>query len=250
MSTPWSVLRQWAASVLRLLFPERCLLCRQRLAAGEHHVCAACFHRLPFTRFRAQPGNIVERIFWTHIPIVRASAYLRYIPGAESREIFFHLKYYDRPQIGYYFGRIMAADLCPTGFFEDIDLIVPLPLSAKRERRRGYNQSGELARGVSDYTGIPVERQLIARVVDNPSQTRKSPDERRENVRGIFRLLDADRLAGCHVLLIDDVITTGATVLSCARELARIEGVRISILALGLAGTHSRAGMQDAVPPA
>lgn len=240
------VFRQWGVNFCRLFLPERCLICRRRLAAGEYHVCAACFHRLPFTRFRGQPGNVVERMFWTHIPIVRASAYLRYLPEAESREIFFHLKYYDRPQVGRYFGRIMAADLQSTGFFEGIDFIIPLPLSAKRERKRGYNQSTELARGVSEYTGIPVERQSVARVVDNPSQTRKRSDERRENVRGIFRLLDSGRLAGHHVLLIDDIITTGATVLSCARELSRVEGVRISILSLGLAGNHFRAGLQDA----
>lgn len=235
----------WMADALRLFFPSRCLLCRCRLQVGEQFVCAACFHRLPFTGFRGRPDNVVERIFWEKVPVVRANAYLRYLPGAESRNIFFRLKYYDRPQVGRYFGRLMAADLAATGFFESIDCIVPLPLSRQRERRRRYNQSLELARGVSEYVGLPIENQAVVRVVDNPSQTRKRTDERHENVRGIFSLRDAERLAWRHVLLVDDILTTGATLLSCARELAKADGIRISVLVLGLAGSHFRAGLRD-----
>ncbi len=243
-----SSLPGWVADALRLFFPSRCMICRKRLVEGERQVCAACFHRLPFTGLHGRPGNVVERLFWEKVPVVRANAYLRYQQGAESRNLFFNLKYYDRPQVGRYFGRLMAADVVSYGFFEGIDCIIPLPLSRQRERRRGYNQSYELACGVADYTGLPVETQAVVRTVDNPSQTRKRSFERQENVRDIFSLRDAGRLSHRHVLLVDDILTTGATLLSCAREIAKAEDVRISILVLGLAGRHFRSGLRDVEP--
>lgn len=223
---------------LRLVFPERCVVCGRRLCAAERCVCIPCFQSLPFTRLHGERGNVVERLFWGNLPIVRANAYLHYYAGADSRKLFWSLKYYHRPQVGRYMGRAMAADLADSDFFDGVDLILPLPLSRRRERRRGYNQSAELARGVSEITGLPVDAVSVARTVDNPTQTQLTAAERQMNVSGIFRLLRPEALRGRHVLIVDDVVTTGASLISCGKAIAAAGDVRLSILALALAGDH------------
>ena len=135
-------------------------------------------------------------------------------------------------------GRAMAADLADSDFFDGVDLILPLPLSRRREKRRGYNQSTELARGVSEITGLPVDTSSVARTVDNPTQTHLTGQERQANVAGIFRLLRPEALRGRHVLLVDDVLTTGASLISCGQTIAAAGGVRLSVLTLALAGDH------------
>ena len=238
-------LQRLAADLLRLFLPQRCGLCGRRLDEGPEVVCAACYCDLPFTRFHGRPGNPVERLFWGRLPIVRANAFFRYVPGADSSRLFLGLKYYDRPQTGRYFGRLMTADLAADGFFEGISLIVPVPLAPDRQRRRGYNQSEWLARGIAEVTGLPVAAEVVRRVRSNPSQTRLSAWQRRANVEGIFALADEARLAGRHVLVVDDILTTGSTLLSCASEVARVPGVRVSILVMGIAGRHP----ESVVPP-
>lgn len=233
--------------LLRLLFPEMCAVCGHRLEEGEGVVCNACFASLPFTRFRGRAGNVVERLFWGRLPVVRANAYVFYHSGAASSAPVLQLKYRGRSQVGRFFGRAMAADLAGTGFFDSVDVIVPVPLAHDRQLRRGYNQSLLLAAGVGEITGLPVVADAVERVVSNPTQTRLHGREREMNVAGIFRLVRPEEVAGRHVLLVDDVLTTGATMLSCAGEVARAPGVRLSVLVLGLAGTHSLA---DAPPGA
>lgn len=244
-------LRGLAASgrdALRLFFPERCVVCGRRLTGTERCLCLPCFQSLPFTRLHGEQGNVVERLFWGKIPIERANAYLHYYAGTDSRNLFWSLKYYNRPQVGRYMGRAMAADLLDSDFFDGVDFLLPLPLSRRRQRRRGYNQSEELARGVSAVTGLPVDTTSVVRTVDNPTQTRLNARERQTNVQGIFSLQHPEALAGHHVLLIDDIVTTGASLLSCGRVVASAGAVRISVLALALAGTHPHFPMGPRTP--
>lgn len=231
-------LRHVARDVSRLLFPDYCVSCGRRLTVREEAVCSACYFSLPFTGIRGAAGNAVERLFWGRFPIGRASAFLYYVPNSDTRMPFIRLKYHKRPHVGRFFGKAMARDLMDPGFFDGMDGIVPLPLAPSRLRQRGYNQSAELARGISEVTGLPIYGDVVARVVENPTQTHLSNAERRENVRNIFRLLDAERIRGRHVLLVDDILTTGSTVQSCAEELARAEGVTVSILVMGMARHH------------
>lgn len=224
--------------IVDILFPRCCAICGNTLTSGEKHICIKCYMRLPFTRWKGRQGNPMERIFWTYIPIRRANALLHYYGGDESRKTVLALKYYRRPQLGAYLGRLLAADLRGTDFFKDVDALVPIPLSKHRQRKRGYNQSELLAVGVSEVTGIPILRNAIKRMTDNPTQTHLSAEERKDNVRGIFQVVNGEQIRGKHILLIDDVLTTGATVLSCAGELSRQEGVEISILSLFIAGNH------------
>ena len=131
-------------------------------------------------------------------------------------------------------GRMMAKELMKSGLFEDIDALVPVPLAKKRERERGYNQSLELAKGVSEVTGLPIANLVIRRTKFVGSQTKRGRWERNENVEHVFELVD-DNISDQHLLLIDDVVTTGATVIACAKEMQKASNVKISVLALGFA---------------
>lgn len=177
-------------------------------------------------------------MFWGKIPIVRASAFLKYLPQSESSRIFHLLKYGNRPEIGKFFGQVIANELIGTDFFNGIDYLIPLPLAVDRLKKRGYNQSEAIASGIQTVTHIPINTQVIRRHISNPSQTHLSLAERKENVKNIFRINSTHELEGKHILLIDDIMTTGSTLLSCAKELSKIPGINISIITLGLAGAH------------
>ena len=236
-----NTLSQWVKDVGNILFPRSCAVCGRRLNVAEDFICGNCYLELPFTQIRGQRGNVVERLFWEQIKIERASSFLWYKGGAKSIRPVLSLKYNDRPQYGIYFGKIMANDLVDTGFFDDIDAIIPVPLAKKKKRKRGYNQSEYIAKGLSMATGIPVRDDVVQRIIANPTQTRLNAEQRKKNVENIFSLVDGEAIEGKHILLLDDVITTGATIMSCAKELDKVENLKISILSLMLAGKHADA---------
>ncbi len=225
--------------LLATVFPYRCTVCGRRLATGEKHLCTGCYMQLPFTRLRGERGNVIERLFWEKIPIRRANAFIKYIPGTDSSRAVKQMKYGNRPELGLYFGRAMALELLGTDFFNGVDVIVPVPLHRSKQHRRGYNQSERLAAGIGEITGLPVRRDLVERVRNTDTQTKKTHDERRRNMAGAFRLVKAAEAGGKHILLVDDVITTNATLLACAEALMQAGGVSFSILTLGVAGHHT-----------
>lgn len=244
----FSTLWNWINDASRLIVPERCAICRHRLRKYEDQICIRCYASLPFTHLKGKRGNKVEQIFWGQVPICRANAFMHYLPQSETSHIFLQLKYHNRPLIGVRFGELMAEELIDTDFFDGIDTIIPLPLAKDRQRKRGYNQSEQLAIGVQHITKIPIDTTSVLRVISNPTQTRLGAKERAENVKNIFALSPSHKLNRKHILLIDDILTTGSTLLSCAREIAKADHVRISILVLGLAGSHfaiSRKKMKD-----
>ena len=222
--------------LLDLISPRACVVCGCRLSASEEVVCGKCNLHLPRTGFQQDPyENIMAKMFWGQIPIERAAALIYYEPHAETANILYELKYKNHPEIGEVMGRLMARELQTGSFFEGIDGIIPVPLAKKRERQRGYNQSHELAKGISEITGLPIYNKVVRRTVFEGSQTSLGRWERNENVEQVFELKDALTIQGKHLLIVDDVVTTGATVIACAKELCKAEGVRISVLSLGLA---------------
>ena len=176
-------------------------------------------------------------MFWGKIPLEHATSCFFYHKGSDFRRILHQLKYGGRKDLGEVMGRFMAEELSATGFFSDVDIIVPVPLHPRKQKMRGYNQSECIARGVSAVTGIPVDTASVARMRHTETQTRKSSYERWENVDGIFCLRCTDAFARKHVLIIDDVLTTGATTTACADALKGVEGVRISVLTLAVAAS-------------
>ncbi|GAA6244045.1 ComF family protein [Bacteroides fragilis] len=180
--------------------------------------------------------NPVECLFWGRIPgLKRASSFLFYRKGSDFRRILHLLKYGGYKELGEVMGRYMAAELSSGGFFDGVDMIIPVPLHRKKQKLRGYNQSEWIARGIASVTGIPLCAECMIREKNTETQTRKSTFERWENVEGIFRICDTVHFEGKHVLLVDDVLTTGATTVACASAFARVSGIRISVLTLAVA---------------
>lgn len=219
---------------LDLIAPRLCCVCGNRLAITENTVCSVCVMHLPRTAIRDFQNNPMAQMFWGLAPVERAAALFYYHVNSNTSNILYELKYRNRPEIGLDMGRLMASELMIAGFFDGMDVIVPLPLSRQRKRTRGYNQSEMLAKGIGEITGIPCETKAVGRKYFKKSQTRVNRYERRGNVEDAFMLLNAECLRGKHVLLVDDVVTTGSTMIACAETMKNIEGIRISYLALAL----------------
>jgi ComF family protein len=220
--------------LLDLISPRLCVVCGERLAVTEETLCSKCYLHLPRTDFgRDLYENVMAKLFWGQIAIEKVTALFYYEPHAETANILYELKYKNHPEIGEVMGRLMARELQVSGFFDGIDGIVPVPLAKKRLRQRGYNQSEEIALGVSEVTGLPVCQEVVCRQVFQGRQTSKGRWERNENVAHVFEILDPEAIRGKHLLIVDDVVTTGATVIACAQELLKASDVRLSVLALG-----------------
>ena len=222
--------------LLDLISPRLCVVCGSRLAVTEETLCSKCYLHLPRTDFGHNLyENVMAKLFWGQIAIEKATALFYYEPHAETANILYELKYKNHPEIGVVMGRMMAKELMNSGLFEDIDALVPVPLARKRERQRGYNQSLELAKGISEVTRLPIADKVVRRTKFEGSQTQRGRWERNENVEDVFELIDGNGISGKHLLLIDDVVTTGATIIACAQEMQKASNVKISVLALGFA---------------
>lgn len=229
--------RAWQR-LLDFVAPRQCVVCGHQLALTEESICTVCYLHLPRTTFQFSPAdNAMAQLFWHITPVERAAALLYYEPRSETARIVYELKYHDNPYIGEDMGRMMAREMQPSGYFDGIDVLVPVPLSWRRQHQRGYNQSEWLARGIGDVTGLPVCCKALRRCHFAQSQTALSRQERQENVAGAFELVDDTSLRHRHVLLIDDVCTTGATLTACVDTLRDVEGIRLSVLTLGF--THA-----------
>lgn len=231
-----ATLYRWLDSLVQLLFPQRCVVCNCLLTENEKVLCQSCNLNLPRTGLHLEKDNEVEKLLWGKMNIERATSYFYYTKGSGYRQLLHQLKYKGRKDIAQDMGFMMGEELASDGFFDDIDLIIPIPLHHKKKRSRGYNQSEEIGKGISRATGIPMKTSCIERQRNNTSQTSKSAYERWENVSGIFAVNRPEQLENRHILLLDDVMTTGATITACADALNAIPGIRISVLTLALAG--------------
>ena len=224
----------WLTKLLDVIAPRFCAICDDRLSFTESLLCARCHLHLPYTHFETTPyDNRVARLFWGLFPVERVVSAFYFYPHSESSQMIYKLKYGGQPEIGQKLGIIMGRRLCEKGFFDGIDAIIPVPLTRRRLWQRGYNQSMEIARGLREVTGLPIWNKVVRRSKFSASQTGMRGWERRANVAGNFVLRDGERIKGRHVLLVDDIITTGSTITSCALALSQAGDVRISIFSIG-----------------
>lgn len=224
----------WWTRIVDFIAPRSCVICGRRLSPTERSLCSVCVLHLYRTTFQFTPeDNEMAQLFWGLLPVERTAALIYYEPRSETAALIYKLKYGHRPDIGEDLGRIMAEEMKPAGFLDGIDVLLPIPLSKKRYWQRGYNQSEMLARGMSEVTGLPVITKAVRRTNFRQSQTSLTRKERQENVEGTFVLRHPELLENKHVLLIDDICTTGATLLACSEAIISVKGIRISILTLG-----------------
>ena len=221
----------WVYALAELISPRRCVVCGDLLEDYEEGLCLACNINLPRTHYHLLADNPLHNLLVNRFPLVRATAYMFYRPGSPHAQLVRKLKYRGRSDLGVLLGRYAATEIGPSGFFEGVDVILPVPLHVRKLRKRGYNQSLMLAQGLSAITGLPIS-QGVARTRWTDSQTHKSYSARQEILKGVFSLVRPDELHGKHVLVVDDVITTGATITACSRAACEAGDVRISIFCL------------------
>lgn len=229
-------MRVWAEDLMGMLFPNVCEVCGRTLVHGEHLLCLHCIADMPRTGIQGDGFTEIHKRLAGRTPICRAAAYFHYYRDNPYARMIQAAKYNSRPCLARELARMFATEIADSGFFNGIDIILPVPLHSLKELRRGYNQSREIARGLSDKTGIAVGDNLEARR-GHATQTRRNAYERWINTEDIYCVEAANEIEGKHILLVDDVITTGATMLRCADAIhAAAPGAVISVAALGF--TH------------
>jgi ComF family protein len=220
---------------LSLLFPRLCYACGDHLLRNETLICTECYVVIPRTNYHLDNENQLAQLFWGRCLIEKSGAFSFYNKGSRIRNLIHNLKYRGVKEIGCELGRIYGLTLKSSGFTDDIDLIIPVPLHPSKQRIRGFNQSDLISSGISEVTGLPVVTGSLSRIKGSATQTRRSRYDRWTNVDGIFAVVDADMIRGRHVLLVDDVITTGSTIEACTNELLKVDGVKVSVVALAFA---------------
>ena len=230
------IISNWLNSILNLFYPRVCAACGESLLKNEETVCLKCRYTLPRTGYELYPDNPLAQAFYGRAPIHAVTACYFFAKSGKVQHLIHQLKYKGNKEAGVFLGQQLGESIKDAPLFQGIDVIIPVPLHPKRERKRGYNQALVIAQGISEVTGLPVATKNLFRAVYNETQTRKSAEERYHNVQGIFEVRCADELKGKHVLLVDDVLTTGATLESCAHQLEGIPGITISIAAAACAG--------------
>jgi len=218
-----------------LFFPQLCEACSSALYEGEEMVCLRCRTKLPTTKHAEHPENMVERLFWGRVPIEKGAAVYFYNKGARIQVLLHALKYRNRSDLGVLMGKWMYEEVKLGGWLNDVDCLVPVPIHPKKKKIRGYNQAAILARGFAESSAIPLYEEALMKREHTGSQTKLSRIARWENAQESFAMNDLELVKGKHVLLIDDVITTGATLEACANVLAKEGQCRVSVVSVACA---------------
>lgn len=223
-------------SILELFYPSVCAACGHSLFHWEQLVCTRCRSFLPKTGYALVEENPLARMFYGRVRLKAVTACFFFSKEGKVQHLIHELKYKGNSDAGVFLGQDLGKAIQEAPLFQGIDYLIPVPLHPKREKERGYNQSMMIAQGVSEVTGIPIGDTFLKRSVNTATQTHKSKEERWKNVKDIFVLDHAEKLEGKSVLLIDDVLTTGATLEACALTLSSVPGITISCATAACAG--------------
>lgn len=221
--------------LIDMAFPELCLLCDTPLNQDENGICHECLYHFPKTHYTSYTDNEAARLFYGKIPFEKATAGFNYHKESPVQTAMELLKYKGKKELGLVLGSMVAIPLHQGGFFNGIDMLVPVPLHPVKFRKRGYNQSEWIAKGIAEATGLPINTKNLLRVTNNKTQTRKHVFERWENVSTVFTLSHPEVFAHKHILLIDDVLTSGSTLEACGQTVLKADNCRVSFLTLAKA---------------
>ncbi len=216
-------------ALLDIFYPNQCQICAIDLTLNEKHVCLSCSYDLPYIVQNKNELQQLEKLFWGRVDVENVFSLLNYQKGNQTQKILHQLKYQGKTKLGNYFGEVLGS-VIPQNL--EIDAILPIPLHPKKEKIRGFNQSKLIADGIGKEISAPVNIKWLKRNSFNDSQTKFTKYDRWDNVRKIFSITNPSKLKGKHVLLVDDVLTTGATIESCVAELLKIENCSVSIATL------------------
>jgi len=229
------LLRSYLTDFISLLFPELCAACRESLVVNEHLICTDCRYNLPFTNFHLLQDNIVARQFWGKVKVEAAYALYYFKKGGKIQNLMHQFKYKGVYEIGNLLGNIAGDQLIKNDIFRTVDLIIPVPLHKSRLKQRGYNQSLCFAGGLAERMNAVVEDNNLVRRAATATQTKKSRFSRFENMQEVFMVTNPEKLMNRHILLVDDIITTGSTLEACSMELLKVPGLKLSVAAIAYA---------------
>jgi ComF family protein len=224
--------RNYLQGLTQLVYPLQCWGCGSDLVTKEERICIACLAKLPETSFTDKPGNPVEKIFYGRLPVSTATSLYYFSKHSLLQHLLHQLKYKGNQELGFHLGKTLGRRIKNSNRFSLVNYLVPLPLSNKRKKLRGYNQALCICNGMAEVLQIPVLENLIIRQKDNETQTHKNRQERWENMQDVFRLENPGIITGKHGLLVDDVITTGATLEACGACLLNADRITVSMASL------------------
>ena len=224
---------KYLSSLLHLFYPHTCEGCGSDLLYDHQFLCARCMHQLPATGFFAKAGNPVEKIFYGRVPVKQAAAAFYFTKSSLLQHLLVQLKYKNNKEAGYFLGRMMGHALAASERFAGTDVLVPLPLHPKKEFMRGYNQAALLCEGIAEVWHKPILINAVTRTRFTETQTHQNRLSRWQNMEAVFTVTQPRILTHKQILLVDDVITTGATLEACGASMLEVEGVELGVVAAG-----------------
>jgi len=223
-------------SFYNLFIPRKCLSCGENLNKTEKQICLACLQKIPKTQFLNDSENVAYQIFWGRVELNMVAAFYYFNKDSILQNLIHQIKYNGKKQLAFEFGKQLALDLKKSDLYQNIDFITSVPMHKIKQNNRGYNQSEWIAMGISEILIIPFIKDILIKYKNTKSQTNKNRTERLKNVQSVFSLnSNYNNLKNKHILIVDDVLTTGATLEACCLELLKITNLKVSVVTLAIA---------------